>query len=73
MSKIEWTEYGKTFDEFEKADLNRPGVQVEVQDQDTYLLGHVNVSGGLCDDCPGINYKDIIARYRQLLSDEDLE
>jgi hypothetical protein len=72
MSK-EWITYGKNFRDFKNEKLNEPGVQVETESGNTYLLGEVNMMGGCCDDCPDLCSNDIIVRYRRLLSVEELE
>jgi hypothetical protein len=57
--------------------LNKPGVLVEVLEKDEegteklsqYLIGHVNIHRGVCDDCTGFNSSDIIKRYKIVWSE----
>lgn len=36
-----------------------------------YLIGNINESGGICDDCRGIEDTDIILRYKVIWSKEE--
>ena len=67
-----WINYGKSFRFFCNEHLNQPGVQVDVADDRPYLIGDVNAVGGACDDCQDIYSGEIIARYRILLTPEEL-
>lgn len=57
--------------------LNKPGVQIEVKSTyenekiSRYLIGDMNTSGGVCDDCRAVNDDDIVLRYRVLCKPEE--
>lgn len=53
--------------------LNRPGVQIELDDGKRYLIGDINLNSGVCDDCTPFEGDAVIKRYRVLLTPEDLE
>lgn len=49
--------------------LNIPGTLIEVSNNGNiskYLLGDVNVLGGVCDDCPAFSKEIIVTRYKVL-------
>ena len=51
------------------------GNQISVQRKDgvfSFLIGDINECGGVCDDCMGFGRDDIVLRYRELLTPEDL-
>ena len=41
----------------------RPGMLLELESGDRYLVGDINPLGGGCDDCPLVSRNDIIHRY----------
>jgi len=52
--------------------LDKPGVLIEVEEQDTdgnledvqYLIGDINPSRGVCDDCTAFDKDAIVKRYK---------
>lgn len=44
-------------------DLNKPGTIVET-DEGQYLIGHINETRGVCDDCVQFEHDTIIKRYK---------
>lgn len=60
---------------FEGRELNKPGVQIEVEQDGQlkrYLIGDINPNIGVCNDCVAFNSNTIVKRYRVLLTSEDL-
>lgn len=51
--------------------LNRPGVQIEV-DGRCYLIGDINTTCGVCEDCTAFEPESIVTRYRVLIAEGDL-
>lgn len=74
---FEWIQCGKTWDEFKRSNECKTGMVLEIQepiDEKTmtkspgYLLvGDINEVGGVCDDCCGIGYADVITRYTRVV------
>ena len=68
----EWIKYGKTWEQFCEARLNKPGTQIDLQCRNDltkhklYLIGDVNELGGCCDDCMVFHEDQTIIRYRVL-------
>lgn len=48
-------------------DLANPGVQIELEDGERYLIGTINQNGGVCDDCKAFEGSAIVKRYRVLV------
>ena len=61
---MNWTEFGKNWNEFERAGLNKPGVLIETGDGETLLVGHVNTVLGPCGCCAEPGHAVIVNRYR---------
>ncbi len=51
---------------FAGQELNRPGVQIEV-DGRQYLIGDINTTCGVCEDCTAFEPESIVTRYRVLV------
>jgi hypothetical protein len=60
----EWIEYGKSWKDFQDEGLNQPGAVIELEDGTVYLIGDINMNGGLCDCCRGIKHNHLVVRYR---------
>lgn len=56
---------------FAGQELNRPGVQIEV-DGRQYLIGDINTTCGVCEDCTAFEPESIVTRYRVLIAEGDL-
>jgi hypothetical protein len=66
MSTTEWIEYGKTWENFEGADLNRAGTVIQIATPEgpaTYMIGDVNTLRGVCDDCTEFRRSAVVQRY----------
>jgi hypothetical protein len=53
--------------------LNKPGVLIEVEHDSAthqYLLGDINCSRGVCDDCVAFEKDAIVKRYRIVWSED---
>jgi hypothetical protein len=50
-------------DSMYKRGLIKPGVLLDTE-KGLLLIGHINDSGGSCDDCRGIEKTDLVKRYR---------
>jgi len=73
-----WVEYQhklKVYDEgikkksFCGRELNKPGTLIEILDDKAlkqYLIGDINILGGVCDDCMGFSKEAIVVRYKIL-------
>lgn len=73
-----WTEYKEKYIEWEKANnqksfcgrkLNQPGTLIEILDDKKlkyFMIGDINILGGVCDDCMGFSKDAIVARYKVL-------
>lgn len=66
----EFLAWKKTSDDFNQEQrkksfrhMAKPGLLIELQCGKQLLIGHLNTSGGVCDDCSGIEDEDIIVRY----------
>ncbi len=62
----------KTWDQFRKDPLCRPGVRIVVAQANerggtSLIIGDINVLGGECDDCRGIAYDDLVLEAEDLL------
>lgn len=44
-------------------DLAKPGTIIELESGKRMIIGDINVLGGVCNDCVGIDDKDLIVRY----------
>jgi hypothetical protein len=67
VKKHKWVQFGKTWKEFKKQKLVRPGTVVEIDHQkgiQQLLIGHVNELGGECDCCYAFTKDAIVYRYR---------
>lgn len=58
----DWIDYGKTWKEFWKEGLNKPGTLIDAESY-TELIGDINTKGGGCDCC-GTSDKTIVKRYK---------
>lgn len=59
---------------FEKSELNRPGVLVEIKDNTgvtKYLIGHINKNRGVCDDCTAFDKDAIVLRAKVLVPESE--
>ena len=65
-----WSKDYKTpVDSFTFRGLNKPGTLIDTA-MGKYLIGHINVLGGSCDDCMEFSVDTIIIRYK-IISLED--
>lgn len=64
----EWRElsYGKD-------PMIRAGVQIELSSGERYLIGDINMLGGVCDDCREFNSSTVVARYRVVVDEKDMK
>jgi len=68
----EWTEYNKTWEDFELNDkLNKPGTVISHKIKTTgkvqlLIVGHINTMGGVCNCCNELKDDDIIIKYKVL-------
>jgi len=62
-----WTECKVTFAQGKRQGLFPPGVVIETEGGNRYLVGEINELGGVCDDCPAFPSKTIITRYMKLI------
>jgi hypothetical protein len=67
--KDEWIEVNMTWSEFnwnakDKTSLALPGTLIEMKDGSQYLIGHINPSGGICNDCMEFDTSYIVKRYK---------
>ena len=51
-------------DSFTKRGLNIPGVLIETDKEEQFLLGHIDCKGGTCGCCADIHDDTIITRYK---------
>ena len=51
-------------DSFCERKLNKPGTLIEIEDGSQYLIGHINVVAGVCDDCVEFERDMIVVRYK---------
>ena len=58
-----WLDCHLDFLAFTRARLNQPGTIVETEDGSQYLIGDVNMDGGVCDDCKELYPWTMIVRY----------
>jgi hypothetical protein len=65
-----WIGYGLTWKTFQESDMNAAGVQVKRGD-DRFLIGNVNMQGGVCDDCTDLFDSDVIDAYRILVKESE--
>lgn len=67
ISEKVWIDFGLAFseleDELKRKNLSLPGLMIESEDGDQFLVGHINELGGTCDDCRAISFETIIKRY----------
>ena len=68
MNEPNWIEYGKTWDRFSIAGLSKPGTLVDIKPSKHwtggyFLIGHINVMSGVCDDCMDFEGHAIVLRY----------
>lgn len=59
---MEWIKYGKSWREFRKEKLAVVGTRIRVSVKE-YLIGDINILGGVCDDCMDFGYEEIVAEY----------
>ena len=60
---------------FAHSPLNRPGVLIEVQSENSisrYLIGDINHLAGVCDDCTAFDDNAIVLRAQTLIPEEGL-
>jgi hypothetical protein len=84
----DWVDVNVTWLEFmvgatlNLASLRKPGVLIEVQDEDydgnklpikRYLIGDINRVAGVCDDCSAFEDKAIILRAKIMVIESDLK
>lgn len=69
MTDTEWIEgEGRTFEDLIKMGRVKAGTVIEVRiagTRMTFLVGDINLSGGVCDDCTAVRRSDVVLRYRQ--------
>ncbi len=74
------SELNKKYDEeesklsFSKSKFNVPGVLIEVEKDGKifqYLIGDINISGGVCDDCMAFDREDIVKRCKIVWKDDN--
>lgn len=53
-------------DSFDKRELNKPGIMIELEDGKQYLIGDINPLRGVCDDCVEFDKMAIVKRYREI-------
>jgi len=51
-------------DSLDKRGLAKPGVLVECENGEQYLIGHINRHRGICDDCEAFGPYTIIKKYK---------
>jgi len=75
--KTEWIELGLPYwcydeqgESFESLGLNKPGTLIDVEDK-IYLIGHINLSCGVCDDCTEFEYDAIVKRYKVIWEEDN--
>jgi len=67
---MDWIEWSGTFEEFQEQRLNKPGILVENDVGEQYLIGHINVAADFGDE----NYVEQdgtvgnIVRYKRVWS-----
>lgn len=59
--KNNWIEVNVSWEKFGNAD---PGVLVEMEDGEQYLIGHMNRYAGVCDCCIKFDPDTIVRRYK---------
>ena len=71
-SKSEWVIVGKPFSSFKgpwDGDLET-GMYLHIKEANNrdsyYLVGDINNSNGICDDCRGIKSHDTVVRYKMI-------
>ena len=56
--------YGKSWESFQDDGLAKPGVFIRASDPDvTLLIGQINVAGGQCNCCPGVEPDSIVEEW----------
>ena len=74
----EWIEYNKTWKEFKDDGLAIPGTIIRVCNfyyykfediERTYLIGDINILGGICDDCVDVQNNYEVTKYRIIEDD----
>jgi hypothetical protein len=70
--KAGWITYYKSWDQFTTDELNKPGVLVELDESERFLIGDMNTLAGYCDDCTQFSGSEIISRYKVMLTHEEL-
>jgi hypothetical protein len=77
---VEWkNELNKRIEENDKLSFcgngfNKPGTLIEVDiegELKIFLIGHINTSGGICDDCTEFSGDRIVKRYAVAMSFEE--
>ena len=68
-------EYKKRLHEecFSKSPYCKPGVLIETGEGKIELIGGMNASGGVCNDCSAVTYDTIIKRYAVVFDFEEVE
>lgn len=66
--------YGKSWNDFERDGLIRPGTVIIIEpithyDGGIFLIGHINALRGECDDCTAFRDDQIVASYDDSLVD----
>ncbi len=77
MATGRWSDYGRSFSQFRRDRLNKPGIQIEIALSSgrpmTLLIGEVNQLGGECDHCHLVKDNTTVIRFRRLVDEEDLK
>jgi hypothetical protein len=67
------TPYGRPYREFDTDKLNRAGTVVKIAwaserwKGGMFLIGDVNLNGGVCDDCQAFTWDQIVEAYDDAL------
>ena len=62
--------YGKSFSQFRRDKLARPGTVIVLANGEQYLIGDINMLGGVCDDCPAFSMAAIVETYTRVWQKE---
>ena len=65
---MEWHQVSMTWREFRNSEFCKPGTIVTVKNYNKkwkdYLIGDININGGVCDDCMNFEYEAKVKRYK---------
>lgn len=59
----DWFEVNEKFRDLRQCGKIQPGMIIEMENGERYLVGDINCNGGICDDCMAFDWEDVVKRY----------